>query len=434
MKIILNILIIIFLLNSCAEDKIINIKYTTNTLADRFVFLALSLGEHDKDYVDAYFGEDSVRAEAKKLKLPLRRIKIEAIKLLAVLDSIKVENDEFNRKKFLFATIRAMNSRINHLLGYDYLFDQEAKFIYNANPPHYSDEHFDNILEKLNKLLPGKGDILSRYEKFRKNFIIPEDKVDTVFRRTIAESRKRTKEKLDIPKNENFTLEYVTGKSWSGYNWYGGNAQSLIQINLDQPTYIDRAIDIAAHEGYPGHHTFHSRIEAEYAKNRNWAEFTVYPLFSPMSLLSEGLANFGIEVVFPGDEKILFEKNILFPLAGISSSDVDKYYEIQSLVSKLNFSRNEVARNFLDGNISEEDAIKYSMKYSLMSESRAKQSLSFVKKYRAYVINYNYGLDLVRKYVARHAGDDSDKVWEIYTELISNPHLPSDLILTSENK
>jgi hypothetical protein len=430
MKIISNLLLFLVLLNSCAEDKISSIKYTSDSLADRFVFLALSLGELDADYVDAYFGKDSIRTEAKKKNLPLRRIKIEAIKLLEVLDSMKVKKDEMSRKDFLFATIRAMNSRINHLLGYDYLFDQEAKFIYNARPPHYSDEHFDKILKKLDELLPGKGDILSRYEKFRENFIIPEDKVDTVFRRTIQESRKRTKQKLDMLDGEYFTLEYVTGKSWSGYNWYQGNAQSLVQINLDQPVYIDRAIDIAAHEGYPGHHTFHSRIEAEYVKKRKWSEFTVYPLFSPMSLLSEGLANFGIEVVFPGNEKILFEKEVLFPLAGISSSDADKYYKIQSLVSKLNFSRNEAARNFLDGKISEEEAIKYSMKYSLMSESRAKQSLSFVKKYRAYVINYNYGLDLVRKYISHHAGGNPEKIWEIYTELISNPHLPSDLIIS----
>ncbi len=434
MKIFIKILFFLIIANSCAENKIIEIKYTSNSLADRFVFLALSLGEHDKDYVDAYFGEDSIRDEAKKQNLSLRRIKIESIKLLEAIDSINVENEEIRRMKFLFATIRAMNARINHLLGYDYLFDQEAKFIYKANPPHYSNDHFQSILDRLGKLLPGKGDILPRYENFRKAFIIPDDKIDTVFKRAIEESHRRTKENLSLPQGEHFTLEYVKDKPWSGYNWYQGNGQSLIQINLDQPIYIDRAIDIAAHEGYPGHHTFLLRIEAEYVKKRKWAEFTLYPLFSPMSLLAEGLANFGIEVVFPGDEKVKFEKEVLFPLAEINSSDADKYYKIQELVSKLNFSRNEVARNFLDGIFSEEEAISYSMKYSLMSHSRAKQSLSFIKKYRAYIINYNHGLDLVRKYISHKAGDNPEKIWEVYTDLISNPYLPSDLLLPDEKK
>ena len=49
-----------------------------------------------------------------------------------------------------------------------------------------------------------------------------------------------------------FTVEYVTGKSWSGYNWYQGDYRSLIQVNTDLPIFVDRAIDLACHEGYPG--------------------------------------------------------------------------------------------------------------------------------------------------------------------------------------
>ena len=30
---------------------------------------------------------------------------------------------------------------------------------------------------------------------------------------------------IALPAGEQFTLEYVTGKSWSGYNWYQGNFQ-----------------------------------------------------------------------------------------------------------------------------------------------------------------------------------------------------------------
>ena len=40
--------------------------------------------------------------------------------------------------------------------------------------------------------------------------------------------------KVDPP-IESFTVEYVTGKSWSGDNWYQGNYHSLIQVNTDLP-------------------------------------------------------------------------------------------------------------------------------------------------------------------------------------------------------
>ena len=95
-------------------------------------------------------------------------------------------------------------------------------------------------------------------------------------------------------------VEYVTDKSWSGYNWYKGGFHSLIQVNTDLPIFIDRAIDLACHEGYPGHHVYNTLLEKHLVRDRGWIEFSVYPLFSPQSLIAEGTANFGIEVAFPG--------------------------------------------------------------------------------------------------------------------------------------
>jgi len=70
---------------------------------------------------------------------------------------------------------------------------------------------------------------------------------------------------VELPATERFTIEYVTGKSWSGYNWYQGDYKSLIQVNTDLPIYIDRAIDLACHEGYPGHHVYNVLLE------KNWS-------------------------------------------------------------------------------------------------------------------------------------------------------------------
>ena len=116
-------------------------------------------------------------------------------------------------------------------------------------------------------------------------------------------------------------------KSWSGYNWYQGNYRSLIQVNTDLPIYIDRAIDLACHEGYPGHHVYNALLEKHLVRDRGWVEFSVYPLFSPQSLIAEGTANYGIEVAFPGDERLAFERDVLFPLAGLDPSRRDEYYD-----------------------------------------------------------------------------------------------------------
>jgi hypothetical protein len=48
-------------------------------------------------------------------------------------------------------------------------------------------------------------------------------------------------------------------------------------------------------------------------------------------------------------------------------------------------------------------------------------------KYRSYVITYNHGLKLVGDWVEKQAKGDRDKRWEVFTELISTPQLPSGL-------
>ncbi len=169
------------------------------------------------------------------------------------------------------------------------------------------------FLSKLDKLLPGSGDVSKRINDFKNNFIIPKEKLDTVFSAAIEECRKRTLQHMQLPSNENFKVEYVTNKPWGGYNWYKGNSYSVIQVNTDLPSYIDRAVDLASHEGYPGHHVYNTLLEKNLYRQKGWVEFCVYALFSPQSLIAEGSANFGIEVAFPGDSRIKFEKEVLFP-------------------------------------------------------------------------------------------------------------------------
>ena len=172
-------------------------------------------------------------------------------------------------------------------------------------------------LAELDRLLPGRGPIVDRYDAFREKLIVPSNRLARVFDRAIAECRARTLAHVQLPANESFTVEYVTNKPWSGYNWYQGTFRSLIQVNTDLPIYIDRAIDLACHEGYPGHHVYNALLEQHLVRDRGWTEFTIYPLFSPQSLIAEGTANYGIEVAFPGEERLTFERDVPFPVAGL---------------------------------------------------------------------------------------------------------------------
>jgi hypothetical protein len=63
----------------------------------------------------------------------------------------------------------------------------------------------------------------------------------------------------------------------------------------------------------------------------------------------------------------------------------------------------------------------------MMTPARAEQRTRFFDTYRSYVINYNYGRDLVAEYVQNRGGDDPARRWAVFRELLSTPRLPSDL-------
>jgi hypothetical protein len=200
-------------------------------------------------------------------------------------------------------------------------------------------------------------------------------------------------------------------------------------VNTDLPIFIDRAVDLACHEGYPGHHVYNMLMEKNLFRERGWMEFSVYPLFSPQSLIAEGSANFGIEVALPGDERVHFERDVLFPIAGLDPSKAEEYYKIQSVKTKLDYAGNEAARNYLGGKWSKQDAVEWLVTYALFAPERAMQRIGFIERYRSYVINYNLGQDMVRTYIENRGGDAAhiELRWKLFEELLSQPHTPSDL-------
>jgi len=250
-----------------------------------------------------------------------------------------------------------------------------------------------------------------------------------VFDLALAECRARTARHVDLPKEESFTFEFVTNKSWSGYNWYQGKYRSLIQVNTDLPIYADRAIDLACHEGYPGHHVYNVLLEKNLVRDRGWMEASVYALFSPQSLIAEGTANYGIEVAFPGSERVLFERDVLFPAAGLDPKRAAEYYQVQAIVERLAYAGNEAARGYLNGSIDRRAAVDWLTQYALMSPERAEQRTRFFDDYRSYVINYNLGKDLVKTYIESQGGTESDpaKRWDEFERLLGSPRLPSGL-------
>jgi hypothetical protein len=313
------------------------------------------MGLHDSGHVDAYFGPAELKAAAEETALSLDQILTASADLAERLAAIDTGDDEMFGMRIagLIARLQALDTRIAINKGEFLSFDMA---LFGSAAPDNDAAHFETILQELDALLPGDAPLSKRVEDFNNQFVIPLDRLPDVFEAAMAECRKRTLLHIDLPEGESFTIEYVNDKPWSGYNWYQGNSISLIQVNTDFPIYISRAVDLGCHEGYPGHHTFNALLEKNLVNDAGWLEFSLYPLFSPQSLIAEGSGNYGIDLAFPGAERADFEKAVLFPLAGLDAETADRYYEVAALIGQLNFAGNEAARDYLNGEITREGA------------------------------------------------------------------------------
>jgi hypothetical protein len=152
-------------------------------------------------------------------------------------------------------------------------------------------------------------------------------------------------------------------------------------------------------------------------------------------VINEGSAEYGIRMAFPGEERITFEREKLFPLAALDPARVEEYHQVRDLVNKLDYVRNEAARRYLDGEFDRQQTIDWLERYALVSAPRAERNVQFIEKYRSYVINYNLGKDLVRHYIET-SGDTAPPIkrrWQAFERLLASPLIPSDLRLSDQN-
>ena len=420
---------VFILMTACVqEDEQAAHAVTIDELALRYLHLELSMGEQDPGHVDAYFGPEELRTASIEAALNLDDITTASNKLAGELQALETLGDVAleARVKGLLARLLALDTRIAMKQGESISFDEEVRRLFATSLPHKDAIYFDSVVQEIDALLPGDGPLNERVDTFLNGFNIPADKLADVIDAAIAECRRRTIEFIDLPADEHFTVEYVTDKPWGGYNWYQGDSVSLIQINTDLPSRISSAVTLGCHEGYPGHHVYNTLLEQNLVKGKGWQEFSLYPLFSPQSLIAEGSGNYGIDLAFPDDERIEFEKRVLFPLAGLDPNMADDFYRLQELQAKLDFSRNEAARDYLDGIADAGQTIELIMKYSLTTRERAEKSLSFIEAYRSYVINYNHGKAMVGAFIERGT-DSSLERWEKFETMLSTSMLPEDL-------
>ena len=407
---------------SVAGSRDLNI----DTLAQDYVRLALEIDAHESGYVDAYYGPDEWREAARRNPRERGALKAAADRIVADLASLaSAGGGQGQRARVMMANASSARFRLDMIDGKRVPFVEEAEALFALRPKLRPLSDFEGALARIEALLPGPGPLSERVGAFRAQYSVPDERLADVMQAAIAECRKRTAAFIPLPTGESFSMTLVNDKSWGAYNYYKGGNQSLIEINTDLPVSIGHVLVLGCHEGYPGHHVQGIFNERNY-RERGWAEYSVMPLYAPAAPLNEGGADFGVDLAFPGDERLKFEIEVLYPLAGLDPKMAPAFETLRRATSELDGALLRISQMQLDGEIDREQAITLAQKYRLASRDVAEQSLRFDAAYRSYVINYSVGEDLVRAYVDRHGGDQKAR-WAAYVRIMSTPTLPADL-------
>jgi len=411
-----------------------------DNIAESYVKLVLEVGLYDSDYVDYYYGPEEWRpAEGSKQKeFPHEQLTEKVNRFIGQLE--KVNQNEFSplekpRYAYMEKQLLSVKAKIDLLSGKRMSFDEESKSLYDAVAPKYDEEYFRKISEEIDEALPGEGELTDRFAKFKNDFIVPKDKIELVFDAAFSECRKRSRKHLDLPDIENITVEYVTNKSWSAEARYQGSYSSKIRINIDVPIYIDWVLYLMVHEAYPGHHVNYTLLEKHLVRDKKWLEYSLLPSQSPSLFIAEGLAEYAIDVIFPKNERVEFERTVLFPLAGFDPSKAEKYYDILNKYDEFRHRCvwTEVTRRYTSGELDREKAIKWLIDYYLFTKEYADLYLGFFKNIRSGVIYYDVARNAIKKHIEDRGGTDDNptKRWELYKKLLSTPQTPSDLTQAS---
>ena len=412
---------------------------TLDAEAREYVRLAVALGERDPDSLDFYAGPADLVADVRSHPPALADIQRSADAAFARLEGTAVAPEQVSRRQHLIRELRALRTRAALLLGQRPPYDVESEALFGAIPGRPDDRRFAQIRSRVDNLVPAAaGRLVDRYAAYEKQFIVERqgDKFDAKMaaqlrdmtskqeqvierlksiKKELAECRRRTIAHVHLPLDETSTVEYVGNRPWGAYSRYQGKRHSVISVNIDFRFTVDRLLQTACHEGYPGHHVRNVLREAAHPGE---LEYTVQPLFSPDTFVAEGSAMYAAEIAFSEADRMAFVHDDLFPAAGIDGEDAARYLRIARLVGDLQEIQVEIARKYLNGELEFVRAASALEDEALMRETAP--TLKYINEFRSYVTAYTTGRQAAVAAVDACAGpDDRERRWKCFERLLT---------------
>jgi hypothetical protein len=360
------------------------------TPAGRYLELGLRLGRHVDGLVDSYYGPAELKEQIDAEDLvPAETLAEDASSLETALPD-----------GWLRDQVHGLSTYARVLAGEQISYSDEVEACYGVRPTRWDEDVYRAAHEQLDALLPPGGSLLERREAWRRAHLMPAEKLLPVLEDVLAELRRRTDGLFGLVAGEELFVEEVHDEPWWAFNYYLGGLRSRVVVNVDVPTTYDDMIDLAAHEGYPGHHTERTTKEQLLVNEQGMIDETINLVPTPQSLLAEAIAETADEILGDDARAAIVE---IMQRHGIHY-DAERSHEVRQSFAPMRRLSLDAALLIHEDGASEQQAKEHLMRFGVMTEERADHGVRFVTDptWRAYTITYSAGRDLARAY---HGGD-----------------------------
>ena len=356
-------------------------------MSERYLELCLRLGRHVDGLVDAYYGPAEIkeRVDQEEVRDPAALVQ-DAVTLLEEADD-----------GWFGAQLVGLETVARRLAGEEIPYEDEVERCYGVRPEWVSESSFEAAHRELDEALPGNGSLAERYQAWREGDGLQGDALATVFDGMTEDFRSRSKVLFELPEGESVEVDYVTDAPWTAFNYYLGGLRSRVAVNTDVPMTPDIVANLVAHEGYPGHHTEHAWKEQLHVREGRLEESALM-VGTPMSLISEGIAELASEIMLGEEEEQVIAAHVE---ATAVSYDPELSRTVKEARRPIGYVPGNVALLIHTRGASDEGALEYSMRWGLTTRRRAEQNVRFVTDpvWRAYISTYTAGYDLCRDWV-----------------------------------
>lgn len=378
--------------------------HTLHAAGRSYVRLALRLGLHDTNLVDAFYGPADLRPESHNPSdNSIPDIIREASTLLREVQAI--QNEDPLRRHYLAANLQALMTRARVVQGDPISLATEMRDCYGLEPVWTPDAQLAALHAELADLLPaGAGTLAERYQRHVLERALPAaDALALLTEHILPPLRARTVRLFPLPEEAAIIPSLAHGVTWTAYNFYRGGLLAAVQFNADKPLQVPALPSIGAHEGWAGHATDLAIHEQLLARNDDRAEHTISVFGSPWCTVGEAWAMSALSVLMTPAE-ILAWLEELFARAGKSHLQPAREQRITEIYDALRATQGNMAIMMERGE-PDDAVLAYGKQWRLATDADAASLVGFIRVFGyAYPFTYFAGRALLDKLFLRPEG------------------------------